>query len=556
MKNALKPIRAFRNILYGIKLANSRINNKVRRHILVGVLKGHRILKISNSGFTNKLIKILEDTECTINSKYSKQIFGDACNRAELIMRQFLIAKLVGFQFGRTIFYMYGRGLKTLTYPLPPIWLSVIEKNGVSINYVLSAFLWNLLCLYMLFRGIIDINKFILHSIKAIHKRDQKNLGKFIYFDGLNEDNLPSPNKLNSTPGIISWYQRWSGSIKGLDNICHSVKEHQNYHIDGIPLTFISPQISLPNTVLNLLSYLNWSIKAVLISSIDLLRGRWWHAFMLSEASRMALVRYAKAEVAQDYLFNNSSYLYRPLWTYEVEGRGARVILYFYSTNCESFKNYKMYSKRAYCGYNKMSWPFYLVWDEYQANFIRKMVGKESLIDVVGQIYFNEYIFLLPTLPKNSVAVFDVQPVRDSIYNTFDIEYDYYIPKVANMFLQDIYQVLREHNHTMVLKRKRDISNLLHPYYKNKLEELKSLPNFIEVDSKISAQELILNCNAVISMPFTSTGVIGHLSKKPSVFYDPTYNLYKNDLAGHGIQLVQGSEELRGWLQTSLIVNR
>jgi polysaccharide biosynthesis PFTS motif protein len=548
MANSLSPLHIFNNILCGIKLIYKRINNKVRRHVLVGVLKGHRILKNSNSGFVNKLIELFEVTECIQHGKYSKIIFGDASNRAELIIRQFLIVKLVGFRFGRAIFYMYGRRSKALTYPLPPIWLNIAKQEGVNVRFVISIFLLNLLCLYMLFKGVIDIVKSIMQGIEALKEGRGVNLGRFVYFDDLSAVNLPSPKNVTSIPGIISWYQRWNEGVQNNDFICHTVKNQAEYHLGGPCLKYVPSQPSPPNTIFSLLRYIRWSVMAIFISFVDLLRGRWWHALMLSEASKMALVRDAKVEIAQDYLFHNSGYGYRPLWTYEAENKGSRIILYFYSTNCELFKSDKVSEKRAYWGYKKMSWPFYLVWDEFQADFISRVVDGKKSIHIVGQINFNESILLLPNLPKNSIAVFDVQPLRDSFYNTFDIEFDYYVPKISRMFLLDIYEILSKHNLVLVLKRKRDINNILHPHYKRLIEELKKMPFFIEADTKTAPQELIANCKATISMPFTSTGVISHLSHKPSVFYDPTGNLYKNDPAGHGIQLLQGKSEIVDWL--------
>ena len=102
-----------------------------------------------------------------------------------------------------------------------------------------------------------------------------------------------------------------------------------------------------------------------------------------------------------------------------------------------------------------------LVWDKYQGDFIRRIVDGKKSICIVGYIPFKEYINLPLHLPKNSVAVFDVQPVRDSFYNTFDIVYDYYVPKISKVFLLDIYLALKKYNYTMVLKRKRHIGNLL-----------------------------------------------------------------------------------------------
>ena len=40
--------------------------------------------------------------------------------------------------------------------------------------------------------------------------------------------------------------------------------------------------------------------------------------------------------LAEEYMFH--SWTYRPLWTYEAERKGSRIILYLYSTNNEGFK--------------------------------------------------------------------------------------------------------------------------------------------------------------------------------------------------------------------------
>jgi len=36
-----------------------------------------------------------------------------------------------------------------------------------------------------------------------------------------------------------------------------------------------------------------------------------------------------------------------------------------------------------------MSWTHYLAWDDYQASFIRRCVGKNARISVVGSVWFN-----------------------------------------------------------------------------------------------------------------------------------------------------------------------
>jgi polysaccharide biosynthesis PFTS motif protein len=77
---------------------------------------------------------------------------------------------------------------------------------------------------------------------------------------------------------------------------------------------------------------------------------------------------------------------------------------------------------------------------------------------------------------------------------------------------------------------------------------LSSLENFVKIDPAVSASDMIEKCSAVISMPFTSTALLGRAAGKPSIYYDPIGLIQKNDPAAHGIPIVSGEEELNKWI--------
>jgi polysaccharide biosynthesis PFTS motif protein len=80
-------------------------------------------------------------------------------------------------------------------------------------------------------------------------------------------------------------------------------------------------------------------ILDAILSLLDLLRGKYWYALLLSESFRSFHFRLLKPEqISADYLFHNSGYLFRPVWTYDAEEAGSRVLFYFYSSNIERFK--------------------------------------------------------------------------------------------------------------------------------------------------------------------------------------------------------------------------
>ena len=68
------------------------------------------------------------------------------------------------------------------------------------------------------------------------------------------------------------------------------------------------------------------------------------------------------------------------------------------------------------------------------------------------------------------------------------------------------------------------------------------------VDPSLPASRVIELSQAVISMPFTSTALIAKEMGKPSIYYDPTGLLLRDDRAAHGIPIVAGERELDEWL--------
>jgi polysaccharide biosynthesis PFTS motif protein len=269
---------------------------------------------------------------------------------------------------------------------------------------------------------------------------------------------------------------------------------------------------------------------------------------LIREGALAAAVRLQDpARLAVDYLFSNSGWIYRPLWTYEAEHVGARTLLYFYSTNCEAFKEERGYPEIIY-GYRAMSWGRYLVWDEYQADFIRRCVGDDAGVSVVGPIWFQSSAAEIRSLGDRAIAVFDVQPHREALYRSLGIATEYYVPRVACRFLEDIRAIVVECGGEMVLKRKREIGRSLHPRYRSVVQELGRANGFSAVDPEASALRVIEACAAVISMPFTSTALLGRALGKPSAFYDPFGIAQKDDRAAHGIEVLCGPDELRAWV--------
>jgi polysaccharide biosynthesis PFTS motif protein len=528
------------------------------RRRLLSIMRGYRRLKE-----TNQLGKIAEVRDALTNcrlgiddARVSTLIFGAGATSAELILRQYLLSRAVGGGAGgvalnKRFLHSIGRPEATVAYHLPPEWRKVLVERGVRVDEFRSALAWNAFIFLCFCYGVWSVGKNSLACVREFGRPLSPSLGRSAFFAGLSAKNLPQPGQDGRSHDIVTWYHQWSGRVDELDSICHDVQNATPGSVGGIPVLSVPSAIPAFRRLRPLIRYLGWGAAASVLALIDLFRGRWWHPLLLRQAAVAGMVRIHEADaLAREYLFHNGDWAYRPLWTYEAEKKGARITFYFYSTNCEEFKRPEGYPVQGH-SWQAMSWPHYLVWDEYQADFVRRSVGNDPNISVVGPIWFQTTGLEMPELPLGCVAVFDVQPFRASWYQVLGAPSEYFTPRTANRFLQDIHLVVRDRAGTMALKRKRHIAKhlgrLVHVEYRVLIETLKEQKEVVILDPDLSAFRVIENCAAVISMPFTSTALLGRELGKPSIFYDPIGVVEKDDRAAHGIPIVSGIAELREW---------
>ena len=514
-------------------------------------MRGYRFLIDSNA--LNRIAdvnRVLTTQRFDIKEEhFSKCIFEEGVGQAEIVIREYLLVLVAGLKLNRALLHALGKSGSSVVYNLPREWRKTVQKAGFKIVRLRAALLWNAYVGKMLVYGVLSIGKIIFHGIKSALKKSHQQLGTYIYFDNLSTGHLPQPCKDGRSHDIITWYMQWAGKESNIDTLCHGVVDSEPKVVNGTPVIALLAPIPTLTSLSALLRFLVWGIEASLIATWDFLRGRWWHAFLLGQAALAAQVRLQKPKrLAKEYLFNNSSFIYRPLWTYEAERRGARITFYYYSTNCENFKRTGGYLPLDY-GYQAMNWPHYLVWDEYNADFVRRAVGETANISVVGPIWFHDSGEEIPAIGGRGVAVFDVTPYRESRYRVWGLDLEYFVPQTCLPFLSDIQKITNDAGYMMLWKRKRKIGSIAHPHYRRFAEHLGMAKNVLTVDPDISANRVIEASTAVISMPFTSTALIARELGKPSCYYDPSGMVQKDDRAAHGIDIIRGPKELTGWLK-------
>lgn len=524
------------------------------RSRLRSVMRGYCFLKKTDSlNRIADLNRLLTTQKLGVDAgSFSIQIFGAGINQAELVCRQYLLTRLSGLNLNRALLYELGKPGAPGVFNLPPEWRKIVREQGFKVAELRSSLHWNAFVFMMLWYGLFKISQIVLQSIKSIITQKKPALGNYVYFDSLVPGTLPQLGRDGRSYDIVTWYMQWVGRHKGVKTLCHGIKCAQKSNVDGTPVISVPGPIPLFSRFTELVHFITWGIKTILMAAFDLLRGRWWHALLLNQAALSAQARMQDPDrLAKDYLFHNSSWFNRPLWTYEAEKSSSRVMLYFYSTNCDPFKTAQEYPL-PYYGYQAMNWPCYLVWDDYQADFIRRMVGDAADIKIVGPIWFSSSTEEMPSISGKSVAVFDVTPFRSSRYEMLGLDFEYYLPKTSIDFLGDIQKTAENSGYFMTWKRKRKIGVMAHPRYRYYADQVSECDNVMSIDPDISAYRVIEVSIAVISMPFTSTALIARELGKPSCYYDPTGLLQKDDRAAHGIEIINNLEELETWFKTAL----
>jgi len=510
--------------------------NKLARRRLRFIYKGHSYLKNKNQ--SNYLTRLEEVLTATNLKKTSLGICYSFDINEELSVRQYLTVRLLGLKFKQSILYSMGSG-KPLRYPLPAEWRHALAESGVNIDHFRSKILWALYHSIFFIKG-------VWYGVKSIFSVFFKNsnLGNYVYFDGLS-NNL-NGNCISNNPksrNILNWYLQWENKAENIDSICHGINNQPNFKLSGIG---VNKTDGLPNLEkVELFKYV-FVCFYLFFSSILSIFSRPYRSLLLQELIKAERVSIAKkTNLAQDYLFNNSSAVYRPLWTYVAKHAGSRVLFYFYSVNDEGYKQGEKYEK-----YNLlylMSWSHYLAWDEFHVNFLRRIGHGNSIIEKVGVTWFSSSDADI-NIPKNSIAVFDVTPRKYLMYVMYGPYPEYRTYDITNHFLSDIFIATSEISMYMAHKVKR-INKSTSIKYLRRLRQLKEEAFYLEVHPSVDATQVIQRTKACISSPFTSTALIAKLEGKPSIYYDPTGMIQGDDRAAHGIPVITELRELRKWVE-------
>ena len=516
--------------------------NRVRN-----VLRGNRIIrKKGNHTLMQDIYAQITETPIIDSDSriFDKFILGNRKIIGGLAYRQYLLFKLTGTRLSATVLSsLYS--LQEISHPLPNEWIKVLQNNGVKVSCNSSKFLFFIFGIKMFVNAFGSFFKLNMINVLFIFKKERT--GKHIYLFDLQESCFP-PLDGTFTHNIVHWYLSWEGRREGISQIRHEVKiEDRKYQDIEIVNDSYLPRL---DSMFGVICFFYWSFFSLILSFFSLILGYPKYAILLSEMQKAKMFELArKSSIAKEYLFNNANMIYRWIWTYNAEDQGAKITLYNWSAGFTDILGSHGYPPPDR-GESIQNWPNILQWSSLYANHIRSVIkDQRTQIKLVPPIFFNDIKPIVINSNKPIITIFDVTPQKPFFHDILTPSVEYRTYENGKQFLEDIYESAQKLGFDILWKRKRDFESNHSKQYIKFCSKFIQQTGVIEVDPKSSAFVLVQKGVATISMPFTSTALVAQSFQKPSIYYDPTMRLFKNDRGAQGIPFVIGKNELDNWME-------
>jgi polysaccharide biosynthesis PFTS motif protein len=456
------------------------------------------------------------------------------------LFNQYLGQKLLYQKFTVVYFFFYEKGGKFI-FPLPIKWQKSLEESGMKINKTLSLFLYYLFLIYSFFLGVYLFLKIIIKYIYFnFFKKTQVSFNKFTIFRNVSTSrmNLNSRTQYN----LVNWYK---SNIDKSANIVLFSSQNKNKQYNS-ELAEANNEHFLFYKDFEIFKFIFLFIKSLAdFRKISLIE---FNLLLFEELVELNFYCSLKKNKIDKILFLWTNNIFKPLWVYKMEEKDIPVTILFNGFVNEIRINSDLSFDHDHEGLRNMTWNNYLVWDEVNAEFLRQKIRKKIHIQITGPNFFSD-IDMDFVLPKKSVSIFGYENNKKNIGNNTIVDYEYCDKNFQKKFYNDIYDIATQNGFHVVIKRKNENKLQLKKYkYFFKNFFLKS--NTLSINPNISAFRVIERSDIVISMPFTSTALIGSMYEKESIYYDPFRWIKKNDPSGSNLPLISGKGELENWFNS------
>ncbi len=528
--------------------------NRLSLKDIFSIRSGKKIIENkhgSHHNFLENLFIELEKSYHNTDTKYLNYFLFKDINK-NLFLSQFFSKDLNTYRFTKVILISLARK-KQIILPIPKHWYKIFEKNGLKISKIGCKILF---FIQGLFRLLICLKIFLeLIIYKLVNINNKKSKLDYMFFN-LPLESFPYTKDFSDFSLFSEFINKKiisknSTSLFFIKNNLTRLKikkrlEHNNYNFKFSHFNF---PLSLSFFKLILLIFI--IVLIFTFSFIYLLVNRFEVINFSDEILKYYIVKLSKNnKIPKKYFFNNTTYRYRPLWTYLSKEKNFEVIVYFYSLSELDYKNDKYDYKLPQSLYS-LNWENYYTWNSSHTELIKKISKVETTIDQFNSFSLKDSSAIIPKDIdfNNSIAVFDAAPYK-KIFSTYFAMFssDYRCYENILKFLLDINEICLKNNLNIIYKPKKSDSNQISKYFLSKTKNLLSQNNFYILDESISPKKYINKCICTVNFPFTSTAHLNNNAEK-SVYYDPTGELYLNDNGSHGIKIINNKKDLDFYIQ-------
>jgi polysaccharide biosynthesis PFTS motif protein len=509
-----------------------KILKKIKNFYNIKTINGYRKAK------REKKLKELE----VIKDELTGLELNISNKKLELSLRQFLLRYLINQRFNIAIFHAINDD-RPIIYPLPKEWILLLRKKGFRVNFLLSSILLYILSIF-----------FFLKSFKTffnylIYFNDNFPKSEYVYFNNLENRHLPN-NETNSFT-ILNWfksqYKKKNDNVSILLNL-EFIENKYTKNFNIFYSKYMFPSLNFKKKIFFLFHFFQLISKNLV--NIIIFN---WHKLLLSEEfiHQIYVRNISKNELADEYWFSISEFIYRPIWTYEVEN-SSKVILFNYSCSFYGHKLLNEYLPEE-VGIRSMNWPFIFQWSEKYMNFLKEKNKENIKFKLVKPIWWGDKnISLNLNSTKKSVALFDSTP--SNFLRMCELNASQYRSnKCGKNFINDIIKLSKFYNLEVYYKIKKTIDKRYHSkIFQSYIDEIVKTNEINFIDWDVSPFKLIKNTTINISIPFTSTALVGQYYNKPSCYYDPIMVLEENDRASQSVELIKGKDNLSNWIERNI----
>ncbi len=413
-----------------------------------------------------------------------KIVFGSGYD-LEKSIRQFLVHNFLGaFKLNRELIRCSKkRGKKKLYKAIPPNWKDEICQNGVRVSPLLCAFRFRLsLCMHLLYgiKSFLEFGFFLSNFNPP---------SKYCYFYSISPGCVKATNN-NDGYTFLRWYSINDPHGLGSVKLFHGNKASSIVY-GGVNVEYSKEWMPKFQSIYARISFIAWGSLVSFIALIFLFTKRWYFCLMLNQAITKKRFSFAdKESKAQDYIFNISSFDFRPLWTYEAESWGSKITVLNYAASYGGFLTPHGYIPDE-VGCQLSTWPYFLNWSESYINHLKKISTSNTSIVKVNPVWWTDADIEIDLSNKRCISVFDISPIRPYYYPDL-IPYPLYRTfEVSKMFLMDILEGAQKLDYYLLIKAKRSFGKLHDKKYKRLLKNLLNNNRVIIINPDVSFINLV-----------------------------------------------------------------